>query len=461
MTRVIGRRSFLVGMGGVALGLPLLRSLLPASVRAQDQTAPKRFAVLWENNGVNYNKFWPATPYGPLTAESFRSGRAIDPLAAYRDKITIPRGMNMVGNGGHLGVLALTATRALPHSGLDEMRVAWAQGISVERAIAQRINPGGAAPLTLRTNDRSGSVVYDSVSYTGPNEIVYGERSPWVAYRDLIGLAGEGSNEAIDLLVRRRRSVLDLVEGRLELLGRAQLGQADRRKLEMHFESVRDLERRLERSGMMCVFPPDRLAEVQGIGSPSNYPRSIFGQVGRMHLDIIALAFACDLNRVATMFFGRESGGPIYDFDGLNHIYPHHPLSHGTRGESGDSGSVPDYLERLYEIDRWHAEQMRYLLDRLSSYDEETGSLLDHCCIVWMNSMTDGNAHHSRDMPVVIAGSAGGYLRTGSYLDVREGNQNIPHNMLLTTVVNAMGIAENHFGSPSLGRSGPIAALLR
>jgi hypothetical protein len=97
----------------------------------------------------------------------------------------------------------------------------------------------------------------------------------------------------------------------------------------------------------------------------------------------------------------------------------------------------------LFAIDRWFAGEYAYLLDRLSAYDEGGASVLDNSAVVWMNELSDGKGHDFRDLPVLIAGSAGGYLRQGEYIKVtsQSGTLNdvdAPHNQLLTTFLNAM-----------------------
>jgi hypothetical protein len=340
------------------------------------------------------------------------------------------------------------------------MRVAWATGVSVDRVMAQKVNPGGRGPLNLRVA-RGDNAVYGVLSYRGPLDPVTSERNPWIAYQDLVGLSGGAQNPANQLLVQRRKSVLDLVSGRVDMMRKRQLSALDRQKLDLHFQAVRDLEIGMERAGVKsCELPGPRKGELEALDAKRIGDEALFGPIGRMHLDVIALAFACDANRVATMMWGSEAGGPTYRFEGLNHTFPHHPLSHGTQGEATDSGNVTNYKQLLTEVDQWHARQVKYFLDKLSGYSEGAGTVLDNTVVVWMNSMSNGNAHTSRDMPVVLAGGLGGYLKTGAFVDVRDpSGARKPHNMLLTTFLNGMGVGETHFGPKDRGRPGQIDVL--
>lgn len=103
---------------------------------------------------------------------------------------------------------------------------------------------------------------------------------------------------------------------------------------------------------------------------------------------------------------------------------------------------------------------MAYFLQKLEAYKDETGSVLDNSAVVWMNTMSNGNGHVSSDMPVVMAGSLGGFFKTGSYVYVGDSaTVRKPHNMLLTTLMNGMGVPETHFGPKDIGRAGQLEQL--
>jgi Protein of unknown function (DUF1552) len=443
------------------LALPWLPSLAGAQ-----SAAPKRVAVLWQNDGINVDGFWPTTNFGPLTDASFSGLSGIAAMKDFKDKITVVRGLNLTPTGGHLGPLALTAHPAKQYSGLDQMAVAWAQGPSFDQLLAPLVNPNKRGPLLLRVSSNASydGTVYNTLSYRAANMPVTHEKSPWLAYRDLVGMGPSSNQEAARLLVEKRKSVLDLVSGRLELLRSRKLSAIDKSKLDLHFTAVRDLEKSLATQGMMqCELPAARAKEIESFPASSLDLDSKFGEITRMHLDVMALTFACDLNRVALLMIGSEAGGPVFGFDGIKHNYAQHPLSHGTQGEATDSGGVPNFKNLLSEIDQWHGAQMKYFLQKLSAYTEGNGTVLDNTLVVWMNSMTSGQAHSSEDTPIVLGGSLGGYFKTGQYLNVQDmmtGKRN-PHNMLLTTIMNGMGQTETHFGSKQFGKPGQLTALLK
>ncbi len=441
----LSRRMCLRGLGGATLGLPFLESLSGAAV-----APPRRIAFLWQNNGVDIRTFWPATGYGPLTAASFE-GRGIAPLAPHASRLLIPRGLDMSGGAfGHLGSLGLTGAEPGDFSTLAKMKTAWPRGGSLDRFIAERTNPGGRGPLNLRVGQPNDGQIFGCVSYRAPavagafGTPVFPQLNPAIAYRDLMNLGAESTPD----LIARRKSVIDIVDRRVQTLNQRVLSQADHQKLDMHLTAVRDLEKSL--SNAACQGLPAKDDAAVKAATAANFALN-----ARYHLDIMALAFACDTNRVATLQFGIEAGGPAYRFDGLDHRADHHTLSHADT-----NGDPRPYQDLLAEIDRWHATKVAYFISRLSSYAEGTGSLLDNTLIVWMNSQTDGNAHNSRDMPVVLAGNVGRYFKSGQYLDVRDsGGARKPHNMLLTTFANAVGITETHYGPKGKGRPGQLDPL--
>jgi len=167
---------------------------------------------------------------------------------------------------------------------------------------------------------------------------------------------------------------------------------------------------------------------------------------------------ACDATRVATLQFGGGAGGPIFKWDGMDHEYNHHKLSHGKVRDDcfGDDTSngcddVVGYEDMLFDIDTWHMKRYARLLDKLDSYKEADGkSVLDNSMIMYTNELADGKGHTFMNLPYVFAGSLGGFFKQNEYVLLGEGtdydDQKAPHNKLLNTVVNGMGIDSDWFG---------------
>lgn len=439
MSKPLSRRMMLRGAGSIALGLPFLGSLVS---RAEAQAASPRFLLFWQVNGTDYNRFWPNS-YGRLTDASF-DGRGVEALRPFRDKLLIPRGFDIrrCGRDGHAGTTATTALRTANNTEFP-------RGPSVDQVISDGINPPNRGPLnlTVRRVRQPLDKPMHFVSFRNGAGVV-AERNPWTAYQDLVGVGAASAPDAADRLVRRRQSVLDLVSGRLELLRSRRLSTADRTKLDKHFTAVRDLETKLQSAAPMCTLPDD--SALRAYEGQSLYGSEHFPTVGRIHLDLIALAFTCGMNRVATMQVGKEAESATYNFDGMSHSQTHHGLSHG------------DDLQPMHEIDRWHASMLAELLQKLDDVVEDDGrTVLDNSVILWANSMTDGKRHNTFDWPAVLAGSGGGRLRQGEYIDMRGGStRGIAHNAFLNTLINVCGVESAGFGNVAEGRSGIYESLL-
>jgi hypothetical protein len=162
--------------------------------------------------------------------------------------------------------------------------------------------------------------------------------------------------------------------------------------------------------------------------------------VGRLQMDLLAGAFACDLTRVATLQWTHAESNQTFPFIGVSG--QHHTMSHAGDGDAAAQ-------ESLTKINVFYAEQFRYLLEKLSSYREGDRTLLDNTVVFWAIEVGKGNNHAHRDLPFLLAGSAGGYFRTGRFVDYQARGRAQPHNNLLVSLGNALGLPEQTFGDPA------------
>jgi hypothetical protein len=466
----VSRRRFLRGFGGVVLGLPFLETLAPRSALAQEVAVPKRFGVFFACNGVNLDRWFPTTGFGELTAASL-AGTANEPLDSLRNKLLFPRGVHMSprgfnrDNGGAddhgKGMAHKLTAQFADNNGL-------ALGPSIDQVLAAKINPGSdgarTPPLNLMVGRPAGYKGLDFISYSEGGRAVQSINNPYAAYSQFINLnnASADAPAANDRLTRRRQSVIDLVSEQFDELKQKGLSIDDQRKLDAHFTAIRSIEIQAGATGLSC----NDGSLVSGAQAFENASRRDVEQEAQYHtiadlqLDIFALAFACDYTRVATMHFDRGSGGPTFRWDGMNHEYNHHKLSHGKVkddcfGTSTANGcsDVAGYEDMLFDIDYWHQGKFARLLQKLDSYVEANGkTVLDNSVILYTNELSDGRAHSFMDLPYILAGSAGGYFKQGQYVRLGRANnpggddQVAPHNKLLNTLVNAMGVQSDWFG---------------
>jgi len=457
------RRRFLLGFGGATVGLPFLEALAPRRAEAQPP-AIKRFGVFFACNGVDMNRWFPNGDYGALTSAHL-TGTANEALVPHLGKLLIPRGVHMTprgfgrdGGGGddHGKGMAhkLTAQFADDEDWL-------ALGPSVDHVIAAEVNPAGRAPLNMMVGRRGGYKGLDYISYTGPLNAVAAINNPWDAYADFMNLnsTDPATIAAQERITQRRQSVLDLVSAQMDDLKRGPLSADDKAKLDAHFTAIREIETTMGGTGLTCLDPDVQTRASTYDGMPAreleneeNYPA-----VADLLVDIMAISLACDATRIATLHFDRGAAGPTFRWDGMNHEYNHHKLSHGKVRDDcfGDSTAdgcedVAGYEDMLFDIDRWHQTKLARLLARLDTYMEADGTTaLDNSVILYSNELSDGKGHSYIDLPYLLAGSAGGYFKQGEYVLLSEEfDENAPHNKLLNTIVNAMGIESDWFGTP-------------
>jgi len=458
------RRHFLRGACGVAVGLPFLESLAPREARAAD-ASPRRFVAFMTHNGVDMDRFRP-TAMGAITAATL-AGTGLEALSDYAAQLLVPRGIHTTPPGYTTATPGDEHHKGMGHrltcAPLDAV-TRYAQGISVDQVMAQALNPAGAPPLTLDVGSRK-TGVYAHSSYTGPGQPVTGENNPWLAYQDLMGLSGLDDDQ-IARITARRESVLDLLEDDFAGLSATKLGAADKQKLDMHLTSIRDLELDMIDSLVPCMLDATRVAELEALDPDTVGYDANYAKIGRMQMDIVALALACGSTSVATLQWDNSVGGPIFGWDGIDHEYSHHKLSHGNTQDDNSGGAVAGFLDMIHEIDRWYAGELAYLLGKLAAYTEGDATLLDNSAVAWLHDLSNGLSHSYLDMPHIVVGSCGGYLQTGRHVQVSSGNMNgqsdAGHNKLFTTIMNGMGMREDggapmtNFGDPDYCEPGEL-----
>jgi hypothetical protein len=166
-------------------------------------------------------------------------------------------------------------------------------------------------------------------------------------------------------------------------------------------------------------------------------------------LDLLALAFACDLTRVASVQFSTAINAiPFTWLTSTDNTAEGHNLSH--RGPSDTDAEA-----QLVERSSWYATQIAYLVSKLAAIPEGNGTVLDNTVLVWGNELSVGNTHSHKSIPFVLIGNAGGAFKTGRSLDFGG----VPNNRLLISLLQAMGVPATTFGHPDFGAAGPLAGL--
>jgi len=449
----INRRAFLRGAGTVAVGLPFLEGMRERSAWGGpgDTGGPPLFGFfictscgVVQQNGQDPERFWP-TSAGPLTTasmEAFAADRATGLLAPYADRLLMIRGIRYPNNNtgcGHAQGLAQCLTASLPQGSNNTTR---ATETSADVIIADALNPVGVAPLNLYSGMKGG-YIEDMLSFRGSGTSIVvnaSESNPFRAYEDLMGfLPAENSGpdlSAAELLAVQRKSVNDLVREELNALrGSPRLSQSDRDRLDLHFQSVRDMEQNMVAMAT-CSSEAIDITAVQALEQGSAFDdNGVIEEISLLQMQIVGLAFACNATRVATLQIGDGTDATQYTIDGRR-LERFHRISHRIDSDGTDGPPIAGALESHIAIDRLRIGTFRAMLDRWSEYQVENGPLLDNAFVLWTNHVASGPNHSFRNLPYIIAGNAGGALRQGEYLQLMD----VTNDRVINTLMTAIGV---------------------
>ncbi len=439
--RLTNRRSFLRGVG-VSLAIPPMASLVPQAqgvsapaIGMTESGVPLRMAFMSIPNGVQQDRWFPK-----MDDQGFALSPTLQPLESVKELVQVIGGLKHEnatpgndGAGDHARASAtfLTGARARKTAGKD-IHV----GISIDQVAAQRM--GGVT--RLRSLELSADAVRNSgscdsgyacayqynLSWSSPTTPVTPEPNPRLVFERLFG-AGDPKERQRNFAMRQNanRSVLDFVlEDARDL--QKQLGSSDRHKLEEYISSVRRIEEGIRSAETFGAVPdPDR-------ETPSGIPNE-FGKHIDVMLDLMVLAFQTDSTRIATLLMA---------YDGSNRTFPdlgisegHHHLTHNQR--------VPELAEKVGQIDRFYVDRYAKFLEKLHAIQDTDGrSMLHNSMIVFGGAIADGNRHTHSNLPVVLAGAAGGRYQTGRFLQVPDQ----PMANLFVEMLDRFGIQADGFG---------------
>ncbi|TPV94645.1 MAG: DUF1552 domain-containing protein [Myxococcales bacterium FL481] len=447
-------RRFVLRAGGAAVALPLLDAFRPRAAQASRGTDNTFVVFVRQANGVaceqqteelgsEPERFWPHET-GTLTEASL-AGRALDELTDHRQRLLVVRGVNMqdfpYGDGHARGALQGLTGRGPTVDGAGGNSEA--AGESLDHRIGVELNGGGRESLFLYVGPNGGWLGGPCISYRSAGSRRAAIRDPLQAYMAIMGL----DNDQYEELAERQASVNDLVRDQMNsLLSRPSLSQDDRQRLELHFESIRDLE-----LGLSCRFEEDELMQLEGAaaGYESNDGDRVLEAL-RAHMDVAALAVACGHTRSVAIQVGDGNDGSIRyrDPDTGEMMENFHYISHRRQSHDANGGIIPGSDLLHHKIDRQFAQAFKHLIDRLAAYDLPNGSqLIDAGTAIWYNDLGNGPAHGPNSVPYIVAGSAGGYLRQGEYIDLPTADWTSNHTQMLNTIGAAAGV-RNADGDP-------------
>jgi len=405
------------------MALPWLESLAWAA-----PTFPKRFAVLFQGDGINGNHWWAKG-----SGAEMKLGKTLQVLEPVKSKVNVINGLYnplAVGRGIHPGQTGnLLSGVPIQHGAIIRA------GVTVDQVLAQQVGqdtPYSSLVLACEQpmtgyHETNFSMAYSShLSWASPESPVPNEVYPSQAFDNLFENRGS----------LRNLSILDRVMDRASALSR-QVSATDRGKIDEYLTSVREVEKRVERM-RTAKDAVDEQARLKGpavlsMERPQNGLPEDQREHARLMSDIVALAFQTDKTRIATLLLCRDLSSLYYPF--LDVKEGHHGASHND---------LSDGYER---ISRFHLSQLAYIATKLDAMPEGEGTVLDNCCLMFLSNMWAGWKHDNMKLPVVTVGGLGGTLETGRALDyLYAGDENRKLCSLYLSIMDRMGVKLDRFG---------------
>jgi hypothetical protein len=427
--RALPRRTFVRG-AGAALALPLLDAMVP-SLTALDETPAsparlRRLGFVYMPMGCDVTRW---TPPGETLDELSPS---LSPLAPVKEKVAVISNMELrnayPGTHATSNAAFLSAAKAKRTESTD-----YHLGTTVDQIAARQLGRDTQLPsLELSMDllsvvgqcDNGYACVYqNNLSWSSPTTPLPAEAHPRVVFENLFGEGGNADGRRAAL--KKRASLLDSVSEELARLQKT-LGPADRERVNQYLESVRDVERRIQRAESAAGDNP-----LPDVDRPKGVPASYADHV-RLMFDLQMLALQGNITRVVTFQLARETSTRTYTEIGVPD--PHHPLTH--------HGNDPEKIAKVAKINQFHVSLFAEFLQKLQATKEGSGSLLDHVLYLYGSGMGNPNVHDHTNLPIIVAGGAVGKMQGGRHIQFKEAT---PLANLHLTLLDKVGVRLDAF----------------
>lgn len=416
----IPRRTFLRGCGAM-VALPMLDLMQPVTSRASEsKRPPRRAAFFYVPNGV-VQETWHVSGAG----EQFEWSRTLKPLQDLREKISLFSNLDRIkvaGTDGHAQASTCWLSSAAP----EELSPA---GYPLKRTVDQLLADQTAPHTPFRSlelscnpyRDNRESVYFDNISWYGHGHVAQSMRDPLDVFQRLFRVNEQDASASIlDLVLEDARSL------------EKKLGSQDRQKLGQYMESVRGVEKQIKRIKERKGTIRDLKLEAPTVPWPELTRHEYVQLMG----DLMVLALQTDLTRVASLMVAPERWGTPLLVHGLfDKPIVHHSMTH-QQGDQGVRNSLSD-------LDRYHVEQFATLARKMDAIQEGEGTLLDNCMFMFGSGLSSGKEHVYTNLPLVIAGSAGGAIRTNYHFQSAPGT---PVANLWLALTRMMGSTASRLG---------------
>jgi hypothetical protein len=422
------RRTFLRGVG-VTLALPLLDAMVPAATAlAATPAAPvRRLGFVFMPMGCDVTRW---TPPGKEKLDELSP--TLSSLAPVKEHLSVLTNMELQnaypGTHATSNAAFLSAARAKHTESSD-----YYLGTTVDQIAAQQIGRDTQLPSlelamdmlqTAGQCDNGYACVYqNNLSWSSPTTPLPAEAHPRLVFESLFGDGGsKGDRQAV---LRRRASLLDFVKDDITRLGNT-LGPADRSKVDQYLDSVREVERRIEKASRDVADNP-----LPDLDRPVGVPAA-YADHARLMFDLQLLALQGDVTRVITFQLARETSNRAYPEIGVPE--PHHPLSH--------HGNDPAKIAKMAKINQFHVSLFAEFLKKLKATPEGNGTLLDHSLYLYGSGMGNPNVHDHTNLPILVAGGAAGGMKGGRHIRFER---TTPLANLHLTLLDKVGVRLDKF----------------
>jgi hypothetical protein len=426
--KAIPRRTFLKS-AQATLALPLLDAMIPAATAwaATPARPVPRLGFVFVPMGCDHSR-WTPPGQEKLGALSF----ILEPLEPVKDQVTVITNMRLQsaypGTHDTSNSAFLSAASAKHTEGSD-----YYSGTTVDQIAAREIGRDtqlASLELAMDLNPLAGvcnngySCVYQNcLSWSSPTTPLPSDAHPRVVFERMFGEGGDA--EARRTALRRRESLLDSFTGSIAKIQR-RVGAPDRARLDQYLQSVRQVEREIERAEQAVTEnrTPD-------LDRPVGVPAA-FADHAKLMFDLQILAFQADITRVITFQLTREQSNRTYPEIGVPD--PHHPTSH--------HGNDPVKVEKIAKINKFHVSLFSEFLQRMRATPDGDGSLLDHTVILYGSGMGNPSLHDHENLPILVAGGAATGLKGGRHIQYEQGT-NLAN--LHLTLLDRVGIHQDSF----------------
>lgn len=438
----MGRRTFLRGLGAT-VALPLLDAMVPAATALAKTAANpvRRVGYVFMPMGCDITRWTP--PGGEKLGKLSPILSSLEPV---KEDITIISNLELAnaypGSHATSNSAFLSAAKAKVTESTD-----YYLGTTADQIAAQHIGQETQLPslelamdllqLVGQCDNGYACVYQNNLSWSSPTTPLPAEAHPRIVFESLFGEGG--SSEERRAALRKRASLLDWVSEDISRLQR-ELGPADRAKLGQYLDSVREVERRIQKAE--TDVDNNTLPDLD---RPRGVPAS-YAEHARLMFDLQVLALQGDVTRVTTFQLARETSTRTYPELGVPD--PHHPLSH--------HGNDPGKVARMAKINQFHVSLFAEFIQKLKNTSDGNGSLLDHSLYLYGSGMGNPNVHDHTNLPVIVAGGAAGNMKGGRHIKYDKPK---PLANLHLSLLNKLGVPMESFADSSGGIDGLFAPL--